>query len=697
MKTKEFAIQQLRTIGILSDGGTGKTSLVEAMLFDAGEITRLGKVEDGSSTMDYDPEEMKRQASISASTGYLEWLKHKITVIDTPGYANFLADTYAALRVIDAAVIVVSTDAGVRIQTERMWQWTEQRQLARILFVNKMDHERTNFIQSLEGIRKAFQEIPVPIHLPIGEGSAFRGVIDLVTQKAYLYTPDTSGHFTIEEIPAEYQDMATEYREKLIERIAENDEALIEKYLESGELSEEEMRDGLRKGVIQRTLVPILLGSATKNIGVHPLLDLIVTAFPSPLDRPPVEGKSLQGDEKILRKPEATEPFSALVFKTQSDPYAGKLTIFRVFSGKLSSDSSVYNATKRERERIGQIFWLQGKNQTPVPEIGPGEVAAVAKLKITTTGDTLADEKAPILFDPIAFPNPVISVAVEPKSRGDEEKVSTALARIMEEDPTIRVGRDEQTKQLIVSGMGELHLEVAMERLKNKFGVEVETKTPRIPYKETIRSSAKAQGKYKKQSGGRGQYGDAWLEVEPLPRGEGFAFVDKIVGGVIPRQYIPAVEKGVQEAMAEGILAGYPVVDVRVTVYDGSYHEVDSSEMAFKIAASMGFKKAISEANPVLLEPIVRMEVIVPDECMGDVLGDLNAKRGKVLGVEPIGNGEQLIKALAPMAEVLRYSSGLRSMTAGRGTFSMEFSHYEEVPAHLAEKVIAEAKRENAH
>lgn len=697
MKTKEFAIQQLRTIGILSDGGTGKTSLVEAMLFDAGEITRLGKVEDGSSTMDYDPEEMKRQASISASTGYLEWLKHKITVIDTPGYANFLADTYAVLRVIDAAVIVVSTDAGVRIQTERMWQWTEQRQLARILFVNKMDHERANFIQSLEGIRKAFQEIPVPIHVPIGEGSAFRGVIDLVTQKAYIYSPDTSGNFTVEEIPAEYQDMATEYREKLIERIAENDEALIEKYLESGELSEEEMRDGLRKGVIQGTLVPILLGSATKNIGVHPLLDLIVTAFPSPLDRPPVEGKSLQGDEKILRKPEATEPFSALVFKTQSDPYAGKLTIFRVFSGKLSSDSSVYNATKRERERIGQIFWLQGKSQTPVSEVGPGEVAAVAKLKVTTTGDTLADEKAPIVFDPIAFPNPVISVAVEPKSRGDEEKVSTALARIMEEDPTIRVGRDEQTKQLIVSGMGELHLEVAMERLKNKFGVEVETKTPRIPYKETIRSSAKAQGKYKKQSGGRGQYGDAWLEVEPLPRGEGFAFVDKIVGGVIPRQYIPAVEKGVQEAMAEGILAGYPVVDVQVTVYDGSYHEVDSSEMAFKIAASMGFKKAISEANPVLLEPIVRMEVIVPDECMGDVLGDLNAKRGKVLGVEPIGNGEQLIKALAPMAEVLRYSSGLRSMTAGRGTFSMEFSHYEEVPAHLAEKVIAEAKRENAH
>ncbi|RMF83549.1 MAG: elongation factor G [Nitrospinota bacterium] len=695
MKTKDFAIQQVRTIGLLSDGGTGKTSLAEAMLFDAGEITRLGSVVDGSSTMDYDPEELKRQASISASIGHLEWQKHKVFLVDTPGYPNFLTDTYAALRVIDSAIIVISTDAGVRFQTERVWRWAEQRHLPRLLFLNKMDHDRASFAQNLEALTKAFQEIPVPVQVPVGEGAGFRGVIDLIEGKAYIYSDDSSGKFTVEEVPAEQASLVEEYREKLIERIAESDDTLLEKYLGEGELSEDEVRSGLRKAVLQGMIVPVLLGSATRNIGIQPVLDFIVAALPSPLDRPPVEGKALQGEETVTRNPSPEEPFSALVFKTQSDPYAGKLTIFRVFSGKLSSDSSLYNATKQERERIGQIFFLQGKQQVPVGEIGPGDIAAVAKLKVTTTGDTLTDEKAPLLFAPIEFPNAVISVAIAPKSKGDEEKLSTALARLTEEDPTVRISRDEQTKELIVSGLGELHLEVVMDRLRSKFGVDATMKTPRIPYKETIRTSAKAQGKYKKQTGGRGQYGDAWLEVEPLPRGAGFEFVDRIVGGVIPRQYIPAVEKGVREAMEEGILAGYPVVDVRVTVYDGSYHPVDSSEMAFKIAGSLGFKKAVSEANPVLLEPIVRMEVIVPDECMGDVLGDLNAKRGKVLGVEPIGSGQQMIRALVPLAEVLRYSSNLRSMTAGRGTFSMEFSHYEELPAHLMERVIAESKRES--
>jgi elongation factor G len=508
-----------------------------------------------------------------------------------------------------------------------------------------------------------------------------------------VHRNDLSGAVEETDIPAAHQELAHQYRNQLIERVAESNDELLEKYLEQGELSSDELSAALRAATFRGDLAPTAMASALRNIGIQPLLDLVVDFLPSPLERPPVEGTRPRSSDVVVRHPAVEEPFSALVFKTIADPYAGKLSLFRVFSGQVSSDSVVYNATRDERERIGQIFMLQGKTQAPVGVAAVGDLVAVAKLKTTATGDTLCDEKDPAVLPAIEFPKPSISFAVEPKSKADEEKVSQGLARLMEEDPTLHVGRDPQTRELLVSGLGEQHLEVVVERLRRKFGCDVEMKTPRVPYKETIRSSTKVQGRYKRQSGGRGQYGDCWLEIEPLKRGGGFEFVDKIVGGVIPRNYIPSVEKGVQEAMERGPLAGYPVVDLKVTVYDGSFHPVDSSDMAFKIAASMGFKKGVIQADPALLEPIMTMEIAVPEETMGDVIGDLNARRGRVLGMDGIVN-TKVIRAQVPMGEVLRYASNLRSMTGGRGTFTMEFSHYEEVPPHLAERVVAEAARE---
>jgi elongation factor G len=592
------------------------------------------------------------------------------------------------MRVVDGVIISVSSVDGVGVQTEKIWDIANKKNLPRFIYVNKLDQERADFFSNIENLKGSFGSHVIPLQFPANQGVGFGSIVDLTKMKLLKFE-EGSGKLSEAEIPSELMDKADELREKLIEASAESNDQLLERYLEGEELKDTEIKESLKQGILSGNVCPVLCGSATKNIGIQPLLDLIIECIPSPGEIAEVKGTDPKKKETVSRKPLANEPFSALVFKTVSDPYAGKLNFFRVYSGTLSSDSSVLNAGRDGKERIGQILSLLGKNQKPVPSVTVGDFAAVAKLKETNTGDTLCDEKNPIVFEPIKFPDSVISFAIVPKSKGDEEKVSTALTKLREEDPTLKVGRDAQTNELMISGMGQIHLEVIVDRLKRKFGVEVDIKTPKVPYKETIKKSTKLQGKYKKQSGGRGQYGDCWLELQPLPKGKGFEFVDQIVGGVIPRQYIPAVEKGVVEAMNQGPLAGYPVVDIKVTVYDGSYHTVDSSEMAFKIAGSMALKKGILEASPILLEPIMNMEVIVPDEFMGDVIGDLNSKRGKILGVDSM-NKNQKIKAQVPMAEILSYSSILTSLTGGRGMFTMEFSHYEEVPPHIADTIIKE-------
>jgi len=679
---------KIRNVSIVGNGGTGKTSLSDAILYDAGAVDRLGKVNNGSSIMDYDADEISRQTTINLSLGYCNWNKYKINILDTPGNANFFSDTEGSLRVVDGLVVVVSATDGVGVQTEKIWNKANELNLPRIVFLNKIDQERADFFGNIENLSKSFNQNIVPLQIPINQGVNFNGIIDLIKMKVLKFD-GVSNKVSEEEIPKELLEKANEQREKLIEASAEINDKLLEKYLEGEELDDTEIKKSLREGIINGKIVPVVCGCAIKNMGVQPLLDLIVECLPSPNERPEIKGTDPKDNEVVSRNPSGQEPFSAFVFKTITDPYAGKLNFFRVFSGQLTSDSTVLNSTKKTQERIGQIYAMLGKNQKPVSSISAGDFAAVAKLKTTLTGDTFCDEKKPVIFEPIKFPDSVISFAIVPKSKGDEEKVSTALTKLKEEDPTLKVERDSQTKELTISGMGQIHLEVIVEKLKRKFGVEVNMKTPKVPYKETIRKSCKVQGKYKKQSGGRGQYGDTWIEIEPLPRGKGFEFVNKIVGGVIPRQYIPAVEKGIVEAMGQGALAGYTVVDVKITLYDGSFHSVDSSEMAFKIAGSLAFKKGVLQANPVLLEPIMNIEVVVPEEYMGDIIGDLNSKRGKISGVDSM-NSNQKIKAQVPMAEILSYSSNLTSMTGGRGAFTMEFSHYEEVPGHISEVIIKE-------
>jgi elongation factor G len=688
---KEYKIENLRNIGIVAHGGAGKTSLSEALLFNSKAIDRLGKVLEGSTVMDYDPDEIERKISLSSALAFCEWKNHKINIIDTPGYQNFIADTQGCMRIMDGVVVIVSAISGVKLETENVWGWADDFGIPRIVFVNKMDQERASYVRAFDDIKKMFKQRPVKLNLPIGEGESFKGMVDLLSMKSLKFSDNFKGEYTIEDIPDDLKKKADDHRTELIEAVAESDDRLVEKYLNEGSLSDEDMRIGLRKAVLKGIIVPVICGSALKNISVQPLLDAIVSFLPSPKDIPVVKGKRPGSNEEITREVSEIAPFSALVFKTFVDPYAGKLTIFRVYSGILNSDSIAFNSNRDTKERVGHIFFIMGKKQTAVARVTAGDIAGMAKLKNTLTGDTLCSEKEPIIFDPIKFPTPVISLAIEPKTKTDDEKVSQALARLAEEDPTLKISRDPQTKDLLITGMGQVHLEVIVGKLKKKFGVEVEIKTPRVPYKETIKGTANVQGKYKRQSGGRGQYGDCWIEIEPLPRGKGFVFLDKIVGGSIPRQYIPAVEKGIIEAKEEGVVAGYPVTDVKVTLYDGSYHEVDSSEMAFKIAGSMAFKKGLQESKPVLLEPLMNIEVNVPDETIGDVIGDLNSKRGKVTGVVPQSRS-QAIRAMIPMAEVLRYAMDLRSMTGGRGVFTMEFSRYEEVPGHLAEKIIHEAK-----
>jgi len=686
----QFETVKIRNLGIVAHGGAGKTSLAEAILFDTGMIDRLGRVDDGSSTMDFEPEEIRRKISITSALDHCEWNGHSIHIVDTPGYGNFIADTRACMRTLDCAVVILSAISGVKAQTEDIWSWANEFEIPRIVFVNKLDRERASFLRAIDDMEKSLGARGVAIQMPMGVEADFQGVIDLITMKACFYAKDGSGTFTEGAIPAEYADEAARLREQLVETVAEAYDALTEKYLEAGELTEEEILDGLRVGTMRNTFTAVLCGSATANIGVKQLLDAVCAYLPSPLDRTKAVGKHPKTGEMLERAPDEKEPFSALVFKTTSDPYTGKITIFRIYSGVLNSDSTIFNSTKGVEERIGQIYELEGKKQHPIKQAFAGDIIAVAKLKETITGDTLCDAAKPIVYEPAKQLLPVISYAIEPKTKADEDKIHNALHRMIEEEPTLQSHRDTQTKEFIISGMGQVHLEVIVEKLKRKFGVDVLLKTPKVPYLETIRGSAKVQGKYKKQSGGRGQYGDCWIEMSPAGRGEGYIFEDKVVGGVIPRQYIPAVDKGIHDASLEGFLAGYPVVDFKVALYDGSFHTVDSSEMAFKVAGSMAFKKAMEVCKPVLLEPIVNLKVTVPDENMGDVIGDLNSRRGKVVGVEPKANS-QIIRAVVPMSEVLAYSNDLKSMTSDRGMFSTEFSHYEELPTHLSQKVIAEA------
>lgn len=684
---KAFKTEQLRNVGLFSHGGAGKTSLAEAMLFNAGVINRLGKVEEGSTVSDYEPEEAKRGISIQLSLLPFEWRGNKVNVIDAPGYADFVGETRQAVRVADGAIILFDAVSGVEVGSELVWRYADEYMLPRLVFVNRIDRDNADFFRTLNQIRERLGQKVIAIQIPIGTQDKFQGVVDLVEMKAYLGAKGEEAA-----IPAEVAGDAESYREKLVEAVAEQDDALIEKYLEGEEITNEEIKTGLRNATIAGKIAPALVGTGTANKGITRLMDAIVDYLPSPADRGEVKATLAQTGQEELLKPAESSPLAALVFKTTADPFVGKLTYFRVYSGSISSDSHVWNANKGREERIGTLYVVRGKTQEPAQTLTAGDIGAVAKLQETGTGDTLTQKDHQVVLESMTFPKPSFSVSVQPKTKADLDKLSNALTRLVEEDPTITVYKDPDTGETVMSGMGESHVDVAVEKMRRKFGVDVVTGVPRVPYKETITTSTNAEYKHKKQTGGHGQYGHVFLEVEPKPRGEGFEFAERVVGGVVPRQYIPAVEKGVRESIGEGVLAGYPVVDVKVTLYDGSFHPVDSSEMAFKLAASQAFKKALSQAQPVLLEPIMNVSITVPDQYMGDVMGDLNTKRARVLGMEP-QDGNSVIHAQAPLAEMLRYATDLRSITQGRGMYSMDFSHYEEVPAHVAQTVIAEAKK----
>lgn len=684
-------IERVRNIGIMAHIDAGKTTTTERILYYTGVTYKIGEVHEGTAVMDWMEQEKERGITITSATTTCFWRDHRINIIDTPGHVDFTIEVERALRVLDGAIAVFDAAAGVEPQSETVWRQANKYRVPRIAFMNKMDKMGADFFMSVNSMVERLGANPVPVQIPIGAEETFRGPIDLIRMRAYYFDDETLGaKFVEDEIPEEYRAQAEEYREKMIEALADVDDVLMEKYLNGEEISEQEIRAALRKGTLEMKLTPVLCGSAFKNKGVQMLLDAIVDYLPSPLDIPPVKGKTPDGEE-VVRHASDDEPFSALAFKVMTDPYVGQLTYIRVYSGVMYAGSYVYNSTKQKKERIGRLLRMHANKREEVKEIRAGDIAAAVGLKYTLTGDTLCDEKAPVILESLEFPEPVISVAIEPKTKADQEKLSQALQKLAQEDPSFRVSYDEETGQTLISGMGELHLEIIVDRLTREFKVEANVGKPQVAYRETIKGSAKAEGKFIRQTGGRGQYGHVFIEIEPLGQGKGFEFVDKIVGGRIPKEYIPAVEKGIIEAMERGVIAGYPVVDVRATLYDGSYHEVDSSEMAFKIAASMAFKEAASKAQPVLLEPIMSVEVVTPEEYMGDVIGDLNARRGKVQGMEKRGNS-QVIRALVPLAEMFGYATDLRSKTQGRATYTMQFSHYEEVPKNIAESII-EKKR----
>jgi len=689
MEVRMQDISKIRNIAIIGHGSCGKTSLAEAMLFTAGKIKRLGKVDDGSSALDFEDEEIQRNISINTSFHNYSWKKHDVYLLDTPGDDNFINETFVATQVADAAVFIVGAVLGVKGQTIKFADFIAERSLPSLIMMNKLDRERADFERTLGQISDSLPVTPVVLHVPIGEEEKFRGLVDVMSGKAYLFDENGSGGVTETDIPEDLVDAVAQYREDLMENVAETDDDLIEKFLEDGELSFEDLQAGLKNGVASGSIVPVCVGAATRNFGTAPLLDVINDILPSPADRPAMMGVDASG-EPVERNPSADEKFSAQVFKTMADPYAGRLTIFRIYSGTLSGDT-FYNSSKETDERFGHLFLPEGKEQKAIDSAGPGMIVAVAKLKETTTGDTLCDGAAPIIYDDLDVMEPVISYAIK-ASKGDEEKLFSSITRMLDEDLTLRLSREAQTGEVLISGVGKVHLDVVGARIKRKFGVEMELSIPKVPYKETIRGTATVQGKHKKQSGGRGQFGDCTIIISPT-NGDGFEFEDKIVGGVIPQQYRPAVEKGIIEAMEKGVMAGFPVVDIKISLIDGSFHNVDSSEMAFKIAGSLAFKKGTQEAGLILLEPYMDMTIMVGKDHVGDVMGDLNARRGKVMGMDS-AHGREIINAQVPQAEVLLYAADLTAMTGGLGRFTVAFSHYEEVPAQIAEKIVAASQAE---
>jgi elongation factor G len=691
---KNYSAAEIRNVVIAGHNDTGKTTMVSQLLFNAGAATRLGSIDDGTTVTDFDADEIERKHSISTAVAFAEWKDHKINLIDTPGYGIFLMEAKTGIRVADAAAIVVSGVTGVEVSTEKVWKFADEFELPKMVVVNKLDRDRASFNRTLEALHKKFGKVVTPIQIPMGEEKDFAGVIDLVAMKAYEYETDGSGRFKEMDIPADYKDAAGEWHEKLVERVAEGDDTLMEKFFEQGSLDKADLVKGLKREITSRDIVPLLVNSATHNIGGHLLLDAFVELMPSADSFAKVKGTDPKGEAVEFDTAPHAFP-SALVFKTTSDPFSGQVSLFRVFSGTFKSDTGCWNSSRDHEERVGKIQAVQGKQFTFVTELTTGDIGAVAKLKDTHTGDTLCAKDHPIIIEHIDYPESSISFAIEAKSKGDEDKLSSAIARVIEEDPTIRFGREQQTHEFLISGQGQLHVEIVIGRLKRKYGVDVILHPPKVPYRETITRSADAHGRHKKQSGGHGQFADCKIKMEPLERGKDFEFVDEIFGGSIPRQYIPAVEKGIQEARVKGFLAGYPVVDFRVRLLDGQFHAVDSSELAFKIAASLAFQEGMEKARPTILEPIMHVDLYAPTEYMGDLMGDLTSRRGKVEGMDS-EDDMQIIRALVPMSEMLTYGSTLRSITQGRGSFHMEFSHYEEVPRNLQDKIVEDAKRAKA-
>jgi elongation factor G len=689
-EARRVLLQRTRNIGIIAHIDAGKTTTTERILFYTGKVHRPGEVHEGTATMDWMVQERERGITITAAATTCFWRDHRINIIDTPGHVDFTVEVERSLRVLDGGVVVFDGVQGVEPQSETVWRQADKYRVPRICFINKLDRIGANYVRAIEMIRERLRAQPAAIQWPIGLESEFRGIIDLIEFQAKIYHDDLGQHIEDTEVPPEYVEVAQEWRHKLIEQIVETDEELMLRYLEGEEPTPEELRRALRAATIRGQLYPVLCGSALKNKGVQLLLDAIVDYLPSPLDIPPVKGTHPVTGEELTREADDEAPFAALAFKIQSDPHVGRLTYVRVYSGRLHSSSYVYNSAKGERERISRLLRMHANHREEVEWIGAGDICAVIGLKRTFTGDTLCDPDHPILLEPIQFPEPVISVAVEPKTRADQDKLAIALQRLAEEDPTFQVRTDPESGQTIISGMGELHLEVIVDRMQREFKVAANIGRPQVAYKETITRPVRVEGRFVRQTGGRGQYGHVWLELEPLPRGSGFVFEDRIVGGVVPKEYIPAVEAGIREAMQSGGVSGYPVIDLKAVLVDGSYHEVDSSEMAFKIAASMALKEGVRRGNPVILEPIMRVEVVVPEEFTGDVIGDLNARRGRIEGME-MRAGAQVIRAMVPLATMFGYATDLRSMTQGRGTYTMEFDHYAPVPESIAQELMAKA------
>ena len=690
IKQIKVPLEKVRNIGIIAHIDAGKTTTTERILYYTGRIHKIGEVHEGAAEMDWMEQEKERGITITSATTTCFWRDHRINIVDTPGHVDFTIEVERSLRVLDGAVTILCSVGGVQPQTETVWRQADKYRVPRIIFVNKMDRIGADFFKVVNDVEEKLGAKPVPIQIPIGAEDEFKGVVDLITMKAIVWEEETLGaKYHYEEIPDDLRDLAEEWREKMLEALADVDEEIMMKYLEGEEITEEEIKRVLREGTIGLKFFPMLCGAAFKNKGVQPLLDAVVDYLPSPLDIPPVKGINPKTGEEEERPASYDAPFAALAFKILTDPYVGQLTFIRVYSGLMESGSYVYNATRDKKERLARILRMHANKREEIPVLGAGDIAAAVGLRETFTGDTLCDPEHPILLEAMEFPEPVISIAVEPKTKADQEKLSIALQKLAKEDPSFRVSMDHETGQTIIAGMGELHLEIIIDRLKREFGVDVNVGKPQVAYRETIRKEVTSEGKFIKQTGGRGQYGHVWLKIEPLERGKGFEFHETIKGGVVPKEYIPAVEAGVKEAMETGVVAGYPMVDIKVTLFDGSYHEVDSSELAFKIAASIAFKEGAKKANPVLLEPIMEVEVTTPEEFMGDVIGDLNRRRGRVQGMEARGNA-QVIRALVPLAEMFGYATDLRSMTQGRATYIMKFSHYEEVPPNVAEQIIGE-------